>query len=307
MGSPVIFIFIRAMFICYITLGSYCSELMWNIKKLLHIAADKMEISVYGIIANSTKPGALELRDRLVSLMRDRSMNCVVLNSAEEICAEERKLSMLIVIGGDGSILRYAQEASGHEIPILGVNVGRIGFLAEVASDEIETMLTSLQKKEYRIEKRMMLKCVVNNGEPHHCLNDVLVFKRSFSGVTQMTVSIDGKSLGSCFCDGMIAATPTGSTGYCLSAGGPVLVPEMSAIALTPVCSHTLHIRPTVAGPEAQILFTLEADGIVSLDGARTTKVQKGDNVSVTGSDRVARFVRFGDDNIFRLIADKLV
>lgn len=249
----------------------------------------------------------MELRDRLVLLMREHAMRCTVLDKAEDICSGERKLTMLIVIGGDGSILRYAQEASAAGIPILGVNVGRIGFLAEVASDQIEPMLTALKQKQYRIEKRMMLSCSVNNGEPHHCLNDVLVFKRSFSGVTQLKVSIDGKSLGSCFCDGMIASTPTGSTGYCLSAGGPVLVPEMSAIALTPVCSHTLHFRPTVAGAEAKILFTLEADGIVSLDGVHTTKLSKGDTVSVTGSERVTRFVRFADNNIFQLIADKLV
>lgn len=262
---------------------------------------------MYGIIANPTKQGAIELRDRLTALMHERSMLCVVLEKAEEICTEAQKLSMLVVIGGDGSILRYAEEASTYDIPILGVNVGRIGFLAEVASDSIEAMLNALEKNEYHIEKRMMLNCSVNGGETYHCLNDVLVFKRSFSGVTQMSVSIDGKSLGSVFCDGMIASTPTGSTGYCLSAGGPVLVPEMNAIALTPVCSHTLHIRPTVAGSNAKIEFKLEADGIVSQDGVHITKLTKGDTVSVTGSERVTRFVRFADINIFQLIADKLI
>lgn len=262
---------------------------------------------MYGIIANPTKEGARELQQRLIGLMAERSMRCRVFEEPGDILSYGDTISMLIVIGGDGSILRYAEAASERHVPILGVNVGHIGFLAEIAPDRIEEMLDRLLKKEYRIEERMMLRCTVNDGAPRHCLNDVLVFKRSFSGVTRMEVRIDGKSLGSVFCDGMIAATPTGSTGYCLSAGGPVLVPEMRAIALAPVCSHTLHMKPTVAGAAAEIEFVLEADGIVCIDGERTEDVSQGDIVRVTGSERDSRFVCFGESNIFGLIAEKLI
>ncbi|MDO4493276.1 MAG: NAD(+)/NADH kinase [Clostridia bacterium] len=262
---------------------------------------------MYGIIANPTKAGATELQARLISMMDARNMRCKVFEEPEDILSYGDAISMLIVIGGDGSILRYAEAASERDIPILGVNVGHIGFLAEIAPDRIEDMLLRLQQRDYRFEERMMLTCSVNGGPVRRSLNDVLVYKRSFSGVTRMEVRIDGKSLGTVFCDGMVAATPTGSTGYCLSAGGPVLVPEMRAIALAPVCSHTLHMKPTVSGASAEIEFILEADGIVCIDGEHTYDVTNNDVVRVSGAERGVRFVRFGESNIFRLIAEKLV
>ena len=215
-------------------------------------------------------------------------------------------LHCLIVIGGDGSILRYAEAASEREIPLLGVNVGRIGFLAELTGEEIGMALDRLRAGDYMTERRMMLACTVNGGAERHCLNDIVVYKRSFSGVAEMEVAIDGKSLGTVFCDGMIAATPTGSTGYLISAGGPVLMPSMEAIAIAPACPHTLHIRPTVASADAAITFRMHADGMVAADGECTDYLCAGDVVEVKKSERSTLFIRFGDTDIFRLIREKL-
>jgi len=259
-----------------------------------------------GIVINRIKKGAAALRDTLTDSMQQRGMEYRVFLDAQDFAAFADPLQCLIVIGGDGSILRYAETASEKQTPLLGINIGRIGFLAEVTDAQIDMVLDRLQSGDYMIESRMMLACRVNDGPEWHCLNDVLVFKRSFSGVTQMEVAVNGQSLGSVFCDGMIAATPTGSTGYSLSAGGPVLVPDMQAVVLSPVCSHTLHVRPTVAGADADICFTLQADGIVSVDGIQKTTVDAGDVVRVVRSPQITQFIRFFDEDVFRLIREKL-
>lgn len=259
-----------------------------------------------GIVINRIKPGAAALRDEIAAALERRSMPYHIFDGPEDVAAYAEPLKCLIVVGGDGSILRYVEAASEKDTPILGVNIGRIGFLAEVTDSQIDLVLDRLKKGDYEIESRMMLACRVNDGCEWHCLNDVLVFKRSFSGVTQLEITVDGKSLGSVFCDGMIASTPTGSTGYSLSAGGPVLVPDMQAIVLAPVCSHTLHIRPTVAGADASVRFTLQADGIVSVDGIQKENVNAGDIVYVSRSPRVTRFIRFFEEDVFRLIREKL-
>lgn len=259
-----------------------------------------------GIVINPTKPGAPPLRDQLLEAMAARGMETAEFSGAAEVADYGAPLSCLIVVGGDGSILRFAEVASKKDIPLLGINVGRIGFLAEISGSQIEMALSRLQNGSYTLESRMMLACSVNGGAPWHCLNDIVVFKRSFSGVTQIHVAVDGQSLGSVFCDGMIAATPTGSTAYSLSAGGPVLMPSMDAIAITPVCSHTLHVLPTVAGADSVVEFRLEAEGMVSVDGMRVGNVAAGDTVRVARSARRTRFIRFSDVDVFRLILAKL-
>ncbi len=125
------------------------------------------------------------------------------------------------MIGGDGSLLRFASVAAEHGVPILGVNLGRIGFLSEIAADEFTGALQKVRRGEYRLEERMMLCCSVNDCKCANCLNDVLVFKQSFSGTIQVDLICDEKDVGTVFCDGIIVSTPTGSTAYNLSAGGP--------------------------------------------------------------------------------------
>lgn len=259
-----------------------------------------------GLVANQTRRGASELRARLCDALAERGMKFTEFSDVASFSACTEPLHCLIVIGGDGSILRYAEAASEREIPLLGVNVGRIGFLAELTGEEIGVALDRLRAGDYTTERRMMLACTVNGGAERHCLNDIVVYKRSFSGVAEMEVAIDGKSFGTVFCDGMIAATPTGSTGYLISAGGPVLMPSMEAIAIAAACPHTLHIRPTVASADAAITFRMHADGMVAADGECTDYLCAGDVVEVKKSERSTLFIRFGDTDIFRLIREKL-
>ena len=259
-----------------------------------------------GFAANPLKQGAIAVRDELMQFSGARGVRCLLLEDATSLLAENGALDALVVVGGDGSLLRYADAAAAREIPLLGVNLGRIGFLSELSQAAFPAALERLLAGEYTIERRMMLRCTINDETPLHYLNDILVFKRSFSGIAQIMIEIDGAEVGTVFCDGVIAATPTGSTAYSLSAGGPILADGLNAIAVTPVCPHTLHIRPIVTAASAQIRFSVADSGFVSVDGARIREVRRGDVIRVTGAARTSNFIRFEKNDLYALIREKL-
>ena len=259
-----------------------------------------------GFAANMEKDGVEAHRDSMMRFASEAGLECRFYASADEVEADASKPDCLVVIGGDGCLLRYARPAALCGIPILGVNLGRIGFLSEILTGEFPDALLRLQRGDYAIMERMMLSARVNGGAPSICLNDVLTFKHSFSGVAQIAVSVDDTDVGTVFCDGIVAATPTGATGYSLSAGGPVVAPGLDAIVVTPICSHTLHFRPVVSAPEANWTFRVIGKGAVAVDGMRAYAVATGDVIEVTRADVRAKFISFERKNIFSLIQKKL-
>ena len=176
---------------------------------------------------------------------------------------DEKKPDIIIAFGGDGTILRAAMPASEYGAPILGVNLGRIGFLSEIAPDEFDEALKRLDENDYSLDSRMMLSCSVNGSAEKLCLNEALLYKRSFSGVVDISMEIDGIDAGSVLCDGIIVSTSTGATGYSISAGGPVIAPGLDAIIVTPICPHTLTVRPIIASGEARMRFSMNSEGYV--------------------------------------------
>lgn len=259
-----------------------------------------------GFAANLSKSGIAEHRDALLQTAKLAGHECVSYNSAAEIEQDRTAPEFLVVIGGDGTLLRFARPAAKRKIPILGVNLGRIGFLSEIATDEFAMALCKIQTGDYLLEERMMLNGSVNNGEPTACLNDILVFKSTFSGTAQIEVSVNGISVANVFCDGIIAATPTGATAYSLSAGGPVIAPGLDGIVVTPVCSHTLHVRPIVSAADAVWKFQILGDGFVAADGMKTQDICYGDCITVTQAEYRTQFIRFSQKNVFDLIKQKL-
>lgn len=215
---------------------------------------------------------------------------------------------LMVVIGGDGTILKAAAAAAQRGIPILGVNLGRVGFLSEVLPERFSQALARFSEGEALIDERMMLCCRVNDQSVvHRCINDILLYKRSFSGgVACIRMEIDGLFAGDVNCDGLIASTPTGATGYSISAGGPIIAPGLNAAIVTPVCPHALHMRPIVAPPEAELTFTMLSDGGLYVDGRHTAELNEGDRVSVTRAETRARFVRMREQNLYALIHKKL-
>ena len=259
-----------------------------------------------GFAGNLEKEGIAEFRVRLMEQASSLGEESVALNSVTALQAEQPAPDLLVVIGGDGTLLRFASVAAQRDIPLLGVNLGRIGFLSEIALEEFSGAIEKIQRGEYRVEERMTLLCSINGAPFASCLNDILISKQSFSGTIHIDMFCDGQAVGSVFSDGIIASTPTGSTAYNLSAGGPVVTQSLDSIIVTAVCSHTLHIRPIVSAPDAVWTFRVNGEGFVAGDGIKLRSVNPDDCISLTRSDRRVRFIRFREQNVFELIRHKL-
>lgn len=217
-----------------------------------------------------------------------------------------KQYSFIVSVGGDGTILRIAKDSAKTGVPILGINMGTVGFLTETDPKDICSALERLKKCDYNLERRALIDAKV--GDKHfYALNDVVV--RSCGGrMISMEVSVGGDMIDKFTCDGYIACTPTGSTAYSLSAGGSVIGPNTPVIALTPINPHTLRTRPIVVGSFEQIELknTGLAEASVYVDGEYIGGLATDNAVSVTGWDMSALFVRFGKKSFYSRLLSKL-
>lgn len=229
------------------------------------------------------------------------------LESADQIDA-------LITLGGDGTLLRGARWLDGKDKPILGVNLGRLGFLTSCQMEDLEAALKYLASGEYVAQPRMALsaRAIDATGETRkqwRALNDFVLHKGGFARVVRLNISIDGESIGTYAADGIVISTPTGSTAYSLSAGGPVVVPTVESIIITPVSAHTLAIRSLVIPADAEV--TVEANEsptelLVTVDGQVGTSFVKGEKLKVRRADNPVRIVRFPGATFFERMRVKL-
>lgn len=206
---------------------------------------------------------------------------------------------LVLVLGGDGTFLRAAELARNADIPVLGVNLGRIGFLAEAEAEAIDQVLDHVVAQDYRVENRLTLDLVVRQGgrvSAHGwALNEVSLEKGPRLGVLGVVVEIDGRPVSAFGCDGVLVATPTGSTAYAFSAGGPVLWPDLEAILVVPNNAHALFGRPMVTSPNATIAIEVEADGhdaLVFCDGRREILIPAGSRIEVKRCDTAVKWAR---------------
>jgi NAD+ kinase len=199
-----------------------------------------------------------------------------------------KQADFAIVFGGDGTILSAARDLSEADVPVIGINVGKLGFLAEFSIEEVQQLFDKIVSKETIIEKRMILHCtIVNSGKEifnSTAINDLVISAGHPFNMTELKISVKGQPLAGCIGDGVIVSTPTGSTAYNLSAGGPILSANLSAIVITPVCPHSLSFRPIVidADNEVEITPTRINEGTtLTLDGQLMHKMEIGDVVKV--------------------------
>ena len=217
-------------------------------------------------------------------------------------------VEVAVVLGGDGTILRAAEIVQGHKIPILGINMGTVGFLAEISRPSIDAVVEALLAKSYSGEERLLLKhSVERKGKVVHsgwALNEVTV-GRNDSQMVELFVQIDGRPLSRWGCDGVIAATPTGSTAYAFSAGGPVVWPAVHAIIFLPLAAHALFSRPMVISPDSIIAIDIESSNAqLSSDGMRTFTLDKSDRVIISKEAHTVELVHLDDDTFTdRLVA----
>ena len=206
---------------------------------------------------------------------------------------------LVLVLGGDGTFLRAAELARNADIPVLGVNLGRIGFLAEAEAEAIDEILKHVVARDYRIENRMALDVAVTmDGRALYsgwALNEASLEKGGHQGVLGVVVAIDGRPVSAFGCDGVLVSSPTGSTAYAFSAGGPVVWPDLEAILVVPNNAHALFARPMVTSPHAVITIDIdpgEPDAVVLCDGRRETVVPAGARVQVTKCGNPLKWVR---------------
>ncbi|CAB4542139.1 unannotated protein [freshwater metagenome] len=214
---------------------------------------------------------------------------------------------LVVVLGGDGTILRGAEVARKQNIPILGINLGHVGFLAEVEKPSLSEVATSIVSKNYQTENRMVLGySVIRAGESISsgwALNEVTV-ERERTTMVELFVQIDDRPLSRWGCDGLICSTPTGSTAYAFSAGGPVLWPEIDALVLLPISAHALFSRPMVVSPQSQIVVEIESsEALLSADALRKLPLRNGDRVLITKDDSVIKLAHIKPT----LFTDRLV
>ena len=200
---------------------------------------------------------------------------------------------VVIVFGGDGTILRGAEVSRTRSIPLLGVNIGHVGFMAEVERPSLAEVAQSVIEKSYSTEDRMVLAYQVIRGSQTiadgWALNEVTV-ERDGTTMVELFVQIDGRPLSRWGCDGVICSTPTGSTAYAFSAGGPVLWPEIDALVLLPISAHALFSRPMVVSPKSKIVIEVESDdALLSADSLRRHSLKKGDQVLITRSESIIK------------------
>lgn len=220
---------------------------------------------------------------------------------------------LILVLGGDGTLLQAARQASMFDKPLLGLNIGRLGFMSESEMPGAFTVLDAIAKGEYRIEARMMLKAELIRQDKvvqtYHALNDVAVAKGSFSRLIRLKASINGEFVQAYPADGLLISSPTGSTAYSLSAGGPIITPSMECLLLTPICPHILSARPIVTDANARICVQVDdedRDILLTIDGQEGAGLIYGDTVCITQSERRTRLIRVHPTSFFHLLREKL-
>ncbi|MBR0513735.1 MAG: NAD(+)/NADH kinase [Clostridia bacterium] len=262
-----------------------------------------------GLLANPERDGAVALAKNAHSFFLEHGIQSCFLTSDEN--KTEPVPDLIITFGGDGTLLIGARYAIKYDTPLLGINMGTVGFLTEAEPDQLQEALTLLINQEYQTEERMILNiCNTKNGQQYHALNDAVITRGGYARLIRVECKVNGDLFGTFTADGMIAATPTGSTGYSLSAGGPIVEPGMHCITLTPVCAHSLQRCPCIVSARADIRFSLQSDrsqtAELQIDGISRGTLEAGDEIYVTGSEKTICLVRLYPYHFYSLLHNKL-
>jgi len=249
------------------------------------------------LVINATRPEAVQAATNLVNLLVKDSFelftsSAVEISGVETVSVDQLpEAEIVIVLGGDGTILRGAEVSRLRKIPLLGVNLGHVGFMAEVEKLSLEAVAASVVSKSYATDPRMVLAYSVERDgkkvSSGWSLNEVTI-ERTESTMVELLVQVDRRPLSRWGCDGLIAGTPTGSTAYAFSAGGPILWPNVDAVVLLPISAHALFARPMVVSHRSEIVVEIEsAAAMLSADALREFPLVAGDRVTISGDDSV--------------------
>jgi NAD+ kinase len=276
-----------------------------------------------GIVAKPHRPEAREVVDHLISWLKAKEREIVLETDTAALVGAQatgvpksevaHMADLVVVLGGDGTLLSVARLVESEEIPILGVNLGGLGFLTAVTLDELYPVLGAVLEGKYRGSRRMLLQVrIERQGEPlgeYVVLNDVVITKGVLARIVELEISIEQEFVTAYRADGLIVSTPTGSTAYCLSAGGPILFPTMRALILVPICPHALTNRPLVVPEEVTVRVALGSQGedvYLTLDGQVGFPLRYRDLVEIRRADREITLIVSPKKSYYEILRSKL-
>lgn len=262
------------------------------------------------IITNAKKDHSFEVTNRIKNYIESEGKECI-------LATEDRILpagtDCVLVIGGDGTLIRAAREMHSYDVPLLGINMGTLGYLAEAELSNLEETLSQLIHGKTQIEKRMMLKGVLNDNIEELALNDIVVNRLGALRIIYYKLYVNGELLNTYQADGVIVSTPTGSTAYNLSAGGPIVEPTASIIVITPICSHALNTSSIVLSAEDEIMIeiTPDRDGNVqkvglSFDGECNMEMQTGDRIVIQKAKDTTELLKLSKVSFLEIMRKKM-
>ena len=282
---------------------------------------ENTEIKTIGLIINSYKEQIVQIGRQVIALLDRQHVKVLAMGEeakalqiatvgVDQFCAEAQ---VVLVIGGDGTILRAARTVYKKEIPILGINQGYLGFLTEVEVEHLESALEQLLHGNYQVERRMMLNAeVYRNGEciaDVNALNDMVVTKGALSRIIRTELYLGEQLVERHYGDGLIFSTPTGSTGYSLSAGGPIVYPSVDVCIMAPICSHSLISRPMIFSPEHTLTVRMDSANVpamLTVDGQNGVELQQGDLIYIKKAEHDTCLIVLEQRNFFTVLQAKL-
>jgi NAD+ kinase len=260
------------------------------------------------VVTHEARPAAVQAAEQVDVALRRHGLTPIHGPSEDEVARNPGQvpvfgdLELVIVLGGDGTILRAAELARGHDAPLVGINLGHVGFLAESERDDVEHVVARAAERDYVVEERLTLDVAVrrpDRAEPDRgwAINEATVEKAgSRARMLEVVIGVDGRGLSSFGCDGVVISTPTGSTAYAFSAGGPIVWPDVAALLMIPIAAHALFARPLVVGPDSHLAVEVVArsamSGTVWCDGRRRLDAPPGSHVEVCRGAEPVRFAR---------------
>ena len=225
----------------------------------------------------------------------------------------ENKIDCILSFGGDGTFLRASKISLEYNVPLMGINIGKLGFLSESSLSELEKSIDELKNNKFKVQERMLLKTVIKRKNKiifsNSALNDAVIYKGTEPRLIDIKFYSDKRLVVETRCDGIIISTPTGSTGYSLSAGGPILSPVMDAFIVTPLNPHVLSVRPMVFASEDRLSFELQTNGsecILQIDGKNSHPLIDDDEIIITASNKKVRFIKLSNKTFYQILRKKL-
>lgn len=272
------------------------------------------------LIVNQQKDKNFELANHIIDIIGDRASVYVSEEEKSELlkkvnnisCEEYKSMDLFLVLGGDGTLLSVSKLAAKLKIPVVGVNLGRLGFLSEIERENLESDIEKLLSADFKIQERMMLSAKLCGGDDVLALNDITVARESsFLKILEFDVYLDDEFVDHFKADGIIISTPTGSTAYSLSAGGPIVDPSMDVITITPICPHKMYSRAiVVSGDKKVTVKNRSEDGtkaIIAADSQIVGEILNGDSVIISSSEKRFKLVRLHGFKFFSVLHDKLI